>query len=91
VSEWLKVPVLKTGIPTKVSGVRILPYPCKTGAFLIQVRKAPFIKIKEIERSSIFSVTAKDFQKQPFSYPSEASPLAAGKVGDTGRVGTRKG
>lgn len=26
-SEWLKVPVLKTGIPGKVSGVRILLHP----------------------------------------------------------------
>lgn len=29
-SEWFKVPVLKTGIPEKVSGVRILLHPLVT-------------------------------------------------------------
>ena len=32
-SEWLKVPVLKTGIPGKVSGVRILLHPKRTSGW----------------------------------------------------------
>ena len=54
VSEWFKVPVLKTGISERVSGVRILPDPLKKLCLFVFGKTS---KKKENHKSHVF-VTA---------------------------------
>jgi hypothetical protein len=39
VAEWLMAPVLKTGVPERVSGVRIPPLPPFSLLFVILIQK----------------------------------------------------
>ena len=62
-SEWLKEPVLKTGMLAKVSGVRILPHPsdslviCFTPCYLFSVKYTSIFSKKKYKQKGFTTVS----------------------------------